>query len=97
MLQQSCAENRTPVDALLRLLSERGVRSGRIVVDDAHVIPDLIDRLSAALPDAEVVAGGGLFLMARLVKTPSELLALRRAAEVNDEALQRAMARSAQA
>ena len=91
-LQQSCAENRTPVDALLRLVSERGVRAGRIVVDDANVIPDLIERLSEALPDAEVVAGGGLFLMARLVKTPSEILALRRAAEVNDGALQLAMA-----
>ena len=70
----------------------RGVRSGRIVVDDTNVVPDLIARMSEALPDAEVVAGGGLFLMARLVKTPSEILALRRAAEVNDGALQHAMA-----
>jgi Xaa-Pro aminopeptidase len=91
-LQRSCAENRSPVDALTRLLSGREIRPRRIVVDDVHAVPGLVDRLAAEWPGVEVLAGDGLFLMARLVKTTSEIAALRRAAEVNDAALQRAMA-----
>jgi Xaa-Pro aminopeptidase len=86
-LQRSCAAYSTPADALLALLADRDIAGRRIVVDDEFAVAGLMDRLRDAFPSADVVAGEGLLLLARHVKTPDEIERLRRAAAVNEAAV----------
>lgn len=90
-LQASCERHRTVADALIGMLSARDLRGRRVVIDDPDWVPGLVDQLASAL-GVEVVAGEGLFLMSRLVKTAEEIEALRTAGAINAQGLETAMA-----
>lgn len=79
---------RTPVDALAELIEQRGLTRSRIGFDDDGCTPDIRPRLQERFPDAEFVPAASLLLMIRAVKTPEEVEILRRAGEINRDAME---------
>lgn len=79
---------RTPVDALAELIEERGLTRSRIGFDDDGCTPDIRPKLEARFPDADFVSAASLLLMIRAVKTPDEVEILRRAGEINRDAME---------
>ncbi len=86
-LHESGGRHKTILDALLAALQARGLRGGRVALDEEGCPPALFDALREKLPGCEFLPGSGLFLMIRLVKTAEELERLRQAARVNEEAI----------
>jgi len=72
--------------ALAQALRERGLDKGRIALDQDRVMPDVRKQIEEALPEATLIDGADLFRLIRVVKTPDEIAALRRAAELNEKA-----------
>jgi Xaa-Pro dipeptidase len=71
------------------VLEDRGVRSGRVGADlsaPGGLSPGDADRLCAALDPLEIVDATSLLTELRMVKTPREIAALRRAVEIQNEA-----------
>ena len=75
------------VDALVRVLSERGISTGNIAIDNEGIRPASRASLEAAFPDISFHDGANLFRLIRLQKTAEEVERLRAAATLNEEAL----------
>ena len=75
------------VDALVRVLSERGISTGNIAIDNEGIRPASRAGLEAAFPDISFHDGANLFRLIRLQKTAEEVERLRAAATLNEEAL----------
>ena len=79
-------EEEQPIEPqLVRILSEIGLTSGRIAVEDILWSRALIE-LQRILPDVQIVPADALFSHSRMVKDKDELETLRRAGEITDAA-----------
>ncbi len=79
----------TPADALKRLIEDAGLTKARIGTDD----PRVIDWLHAlGVPGVTGVDATNIFREIRMVKTPDEIALLRKAAAVNEAAVETAIA-----
>jgi Xaa-Pro dipeptidase len=66
-----------PVLVFADSLRQRGLDSGVIGVEETHLSYDDFGKLAAALPGARLVRADELFQELRMVKTPSEIEAIR--------------------
>jgi Xaa-Pro aminopeptidase len=76
-----------PIEALARLLSERGVTSGRVGVELRRLNAGAFAALRAALPDVEVVGIDDEVERLQAVKTPDEVDMLRYGAQATLDAV----------
>lgn len=79
-----------PMDALAPVLAELG--AVRVGFEAEHVTVAQLGKLEAKAPDATWVPTTGLVERLRLVKSPEELAALRRALALTDRAMEHAWA-----
>ena len=79
------------VTGLINILKKRGVTKGRVAIELANLAPDAEERLRTKFNKIKIIDAGELFARIRYVKTPSEIARLRRAAWVNERALQEIM------
>lgn len=77
---------KNPGEALGLALKERKLDKARIALDEERVMPGVRKQIEEALPDATIIDAADLFRLIRVVKTPDELAALKRAAELNERA-----------
>ncbi|MDA1000713.1 MAG: Xaa-Pro peptidase family protein [bacterium] len=75
------------VDALVRVLRDRGISSGKIAIDNEGIRPATRTSLEAALPGISFQNGANLFRLIRLQKTAEEVERIRVAASLNEEAV----------
>lgn len=81
-----------PLEALAATAKDLGMRAGRVLVDDAMPV-SMFFVLQEALPDSEMVKGGEAIGELRMRKSPEELVAMKRAARIADEALEVVLAK----
>lgn len=77
---------KSPGAALALALKERKLDKARIALDQDRVMPGVRKQIEEALPDATIIDAADLFRLIRVVKTPDEIEAMRRAAELNEKA-----------
>ena len=77
------------VDILTPILTERGLTSGRLGVDQANI--SFIHSLRDHLPDLELVDGDTIMQQARWVKTDLEVAVIEEACAIGDSVTQRAL------
>ncbi len=77
----------SPAEALVAALTDRGLERSRIALDLEGIPAPVLAAIRAQLPEATILDGGEFFRLVRAVKTPEEIGNLRRAAEINEEAL----------
>jgi len=77
-----------PVSVWLR---EKGLERGTLAVEMNHLPTEDYLGLRKALPDLTIVNGMLALFEARMIKTPEELLRIRKAAEVSDKAMSAAI------
>jgi Xaa-Pro aminopeptidase len=87
-------EQRELVDAFVKstlvpLLSELGVTTGRVGVDQVNY--SLVESMRAHLPDLEPADGDTLMQQVRLVKSPDEIAIIQEACAIGDSVTQRAL------
>jgi len=76
-----------PVEALASAIADRGLQQARLGIDERGILPANLAHLRRLLPEAELVDASDLWRLIRAVKTPLELERLRRASQINEEAL----------
>ncbi len=76
------------VDAIAGAVKDRGLDGGTLGLDEMNVPPRTMAALQAALPQARFVEAFDTFREIRIIKTPDELVRLRRASEINQAGLQ---------
>lgn len=76
------------VTALINCLKEKGISKGRIGIELFGLAPAAEERLQSEFHQIEFVDCGELLCQIRYVKTPEEIELLKRAALVNEKALQ---------
>ncbi len=74
---------KSPGEALVRALRDRGLTRGVIGIDSAGMKPAQLEYAQRELPDIQWKEAGELFRYIRMVKTPEEVALLRKAAEIN--------------
>jgi len=81
------------VDILVKLLEEKGIKKGRIGLDDSNLRRDdpLWNRIGISLPGLEVVPAAGLFKEIRMVKTDEEIRRLQEAVRITEAAWEEAL------
>jgi Xaa-Pro aminopeptidase len=77
---------KNPGAALGLALKHSGLDKARIALDEERVMPGVRRQIEEALPDATIIDAADLFRLIRVVKTPDEIAALKRAAELNERA-----------
>lgn len=75
----------SPVDALVKVLGDLGVRGERIGVDESGLFPSAWRTLEQQLTDSTLVPAYQLFRRARMVKSPEEVARLERAAQIAED------------
>jgi Xaa-Pro dipeptidase len=80
------------IAGLVGAIKERGLERATIGVDDLGILPVYWDRLREALPQARIVRANDVFRHARAVKTPDEVVRLRRAAHIAEHSVDAALA-----
>ena len=81
-----------PLRALAAAINDAGLSGGRIAIDELGLMPGYWQRLQELLPQADLVDGFQLFRHIRAVKTPEEIMRLRRAAEIAEQSIESALA-----
>lgn len=87
-------KGREPAEALARLLREKGLASSAIALDHEGMTQGFKSELCASLPEAKFHDASDLFRFIRMIKSGDEIARLRRACELNENAV-RAMYRAA--
>ncbi len=77
--------NATPTDALLSILNQRGLTSGRIGLDAEELPAATREQITRALPQASFQNCTNLIRLIRMVKSEEEVRRLTRSAEINEE------------
>jgi len=77
----------TPIDALVKIIEDRGLDNKTIGVDEAGITCITWDELRNKLPTAQIKHGTSIFKEIRMVKTVEEIERLKKAAEVSEKAL----------
>ncbi|MBI1735911.1 MAG: aminopeptidase P family protein [Candidatus Rokubacteria bacterium] len=72
----------SPADALAAVLADLGVTKGRVGLDEANLFPPVWRRAEERLAAMTLVPAYQLFRRARMVKSPHEVRALERAANI---------------
>ena len=85
-------DSATPTDALLSVLTARGLTDARIGIEMEGLSPRVKDTIEVGLPKAEIKDCSNLIRLIRMVKTQDELLRLIRSAEINETAAMDALA-----
>ena len=75
----------SPVDALVKVLGDLGVRGKRIGVDESGLFPSAWRTLEQQLTGSTLVPAYQLFRRARMVKSPEEVARLERAAQIAED------------
>ena len=79
-------DNATPTDALLSILSQRGLTSARIGLEMEGLPPETKELIRRALPGASLKNCADLIRLIRMVKGTEEIRRLTRSAEINEQA-----------
>ena len=87
LVAEDAPREANPVDALLRILRERGLLSGRVALDDEGIRPSTRGALEAALPNVSFWNASNLFRLIRLQKTEEEIERMLAAALLNERAV----------
>ena len=87
LIAEGAPREANSVDALVRILRERGILKGKIAIDNEGIRPASRAGVEAALPGVSFQNGANLFRLIRLQKTAGEVERLRAAAALNEEAL----------
>jgi Xaa-Pro dipeptidase len=80
-----------PVEALAAAIKQRGLARSRIGIDEIGITPQCMEQLVAALPDAKLVRAFALMEKVRAIKTPDEIVRLRRAASISEQSIEAAL------
>jgi Xaa-Pro aminopeptidase len=80
-----------PVAALAAAINERGLAKARIGIDEIGITPQCMEQLVAAFPDATFVRAFALMENVRAIKTPDEIVRLRRAASISEQSIEAAL------
>lgn len=80
-----------PVEALTASIKRRGLAKSRIGIDEIGITPQCMEQLAAALPDATLVRVFALMEKVRAIKTPEEIVRLRRAAGISEQSIEAAL------
>ena len=88
LLKGSSYPDMTPVELLAEVVKEKGLERGKIGLDERGISAGVKARVLYDLPYARFVDGFDLFRKIRMVKTDDEIEILRRAALINEEAIQ---------
>ncbi len=81
-------KGRTPAEALVKILRDKKLLRDRIGVDHEGMASALQQELRDALPEAKFFRASDLFRLIRMVKTSDEIERLRKAAALNERAVQ---------
>jgi len=87
LIAEDAPREANSVDALVRVLRERGISKGKIAIDNEGIRPVSRASLEAAVPGVSFLDGANLFRMIRLQKTTEEIERIRAAAALNEDAL----------
>ena len=85
-------DNATPTDALLSVLTARGLTDARIGIEMEGLSPRMKATIEAGLPKAQIKDCSNLIRLVRMVKTEDELSRLIRSAEISEAAAMEALA-----
>ena len=85
-------QNTTPTDALLSVLTARGLTDARIGIEMEGLSPRAKEVIEVGLPNAQIKDCSNLIRLVRMVKTEDELSRLIRSAEINETAAMEALA-----
>jgi Xaa-Pro dipeptidase len=85
-LDNKARHSRSPGEALVRALKEKGLENGRIGLDEKNVSPGTRDQLLSGLPHAKIIDAFELFRVVRMVKTPEEVERLKTVGLLNEKA-----------
>lgn len=77
----------TAIDALVKVLKDRGLDNKTIGVDEAGITCLMWDELRNKLPKAQIRYGASIFKEIRMLKTAEEIDRLKKAAEISEKAL----------
>jgi Xaa-Pro dipeptidase len=80
-----------PVAALAAAINQRGLAKARIGIDEIGITPQCMEQLLAAFPDATFVRAFALMENVRAIKTPDEIIRLRRAASISEQSIEAAL------
>jgi len=81
-------KGKNPAEALANVLRERGLGRGHIGLDHEGAAQRIKDSFRSALPQAKFSDASDLFRLIRMVKTEEEIDRLRKAAVLNERAMQ---------
>lgn len=84
-----------PVAALAAAINQRGLTKARIGIDEIGITPQCMEQLVAAFPDATFVRAFALMENVRAIKTPDEIVRLRRAASISEQSIEAALGAAA--
>ena len=84
-----------PVAALAAAINQRGLAKARIGIDEIGITPQCMEQLLAAFPDATFVRAFALMENVRAIKTPDEIVRLRRAASISEQSIEAALGAAA--
>ena len=84
-----------PVAALAAAINQRGLAKARIGIDEIGITPQCMEQLVAAFPDATFVRAFALMENVRAIKTPDEIVRLRRAASISEQSIEAALGAAA--
>ncbi len=76
-----------PAEALLAALCDRKLERSRIAIEDAGIVPAIVERVKKELPHAQIVSGGKLLRALRTIKTPEEVERLRGAVRATERGI----------
>jgi len=88
VLDAARVKGKNPAEALANVLRERGLGRGHIGLDHEGTAQGIKDSLRSALPQAKFSDASDLFRLIRMVKTEEEIDRLRKAAVLNERAMQ---------
>ena len=87
LIAEDAPREANSVDALLRILRERGLANGRVAIDNEGIRPGTRAAVVAALPGVAFLDASNLFRLIRLQKTEEEIERMRAAAVLNEQAV----------
>jgi Xaa-Pro dipeptidase len=87
-LLRQVPQDPTPIEALVKALTERGLNRGCLGLDEAGILPSVYDALKSVLPEARILPSYNIFREIRAVKTSAEVARMRRVTTVTCGAIE---------
>ncbi len=91
-LLQKGPSSLTATGALVSVLRQRGLSVARIGIEMDGLLPNLKEDITRALSKADIRDCSNLIRLIRMVKSPEEILSLKRSAEINEQAAMESLA-----